>query len=650
MKAYAFRCMMLCAAIIVSGCASFNYTSATDRLIAFQTANDHYNKGKMLFERISSPALRTNEQSADALHREAYDHLAAARDIYEQLFEREKNETIILSLGQTYKLLGEPEKATKTFLYVINNINKSNTDALSELGYTALYYRNDLEDARRWYERILAIDSDNAEAAFYAGYTSYRLNDRARAKKHFSRLVSAQSPGQYRRYAELYLGVLSFYDGEYEECVRLLEPLANESYEDPDRTAWLVAFYKSCQVLERFRDAYEAVAMLAAKHPADMYYTGQRYLLAELAAVPLKDRPPEPKITGTNILPFFIPAIRALSSNDITAARAAVLREMNQPSIEAMQLMRHIERKSGDTFRAQKAELDLSGYYFANGIYSMAIRHLTNLVTQKKYQYLYYDLSHAYMKSGDTVKSADAAAAYVRADITHKTAALTDVADFLMRSKRYPDAIIANDRIIKILPDATFAWLNKGLIYAEQKDEKQALRMTEKALSLLAGENDNAKKAAYYSAGTIYLMFNRVKDATNVLSRALALDPEDPNALNALGYTFIDRDVNVPEGVRMVEKAISYRTSPHFLDSLGWGYYKQRRYDDAKRELLKALAGYTGDGFSVVCAHLADVYLATGDRENALIMFKKALDADEHSSEFDEAAVRKKVKALEGVR
>ncbi|RAX58350.1 hypothetical protein CCZ01_02735 [Helicobacter monodelphidis] len=44
---------------------------------------------------------------------------------------------------------------------------------------------------------------------------------------------------------------------------------------------------------------------------------------------------------------------------------------------------------------------------------------------------------------------------------------------------------------------------------------------------------------------------------------------------NFLGYLLIDHQVDIQEGVRLVQKALEYAPhSPAYLDSLGWGYYQ----------------------------------------------------------------------------
>jgi len=65
---------------------------------------------------------------------------------------------------------------------------------------------------------------------------------------------------------------------------------------------------------------------------------------------------------------------------------------------------------------------------------------------------------------------------------------------------------------------------------------------------------------------------------------------KDPLILNYLGYLLIDNDVNPAEGIVYVKEALKQEpTSPFYLDSLAWGYYKLGRCKEADATMKKAL-------------------------------------------------------------
>jgi predicted negative regulator of RcsB-dependent stress response len=58
------------------------------------------------------------------------------------------------------------------------------------------------------------------------------------------------------------------------------------------------------------------------------------------------------------------------------------------------------------------------------------------------------------------------------------------------------------------------------------------------------------------------------------------------------------------------------------LDSLGWVYFKQKRFDEALKYLKEAAVAFPED--SAITEHLGDVYLALNLRQEALKAYRQA--------------------------
>jgi tetratricopeptide (TPR) repeat protein len=85
--------------------------------------------------------------------------------------------------------------------------------------------------------------------------------------------------------------------------------------------------------------------------------------------------------------------------------------------------------------------------------------------------------------------------------------------------------------------------------------------------------------------------------------------------------------VNLDEALQLLQKAAALRPNDGFiLDSLGWAYYKLKRYRDAIAELERASELVADD--PTVKGHLADAYLAVRDYRNALATYKKLLQME----------------------
>ena len=67
------------------------------------------------------------------------------------------------------------------------------------------------------------------------------------------------------------------------------------------------------------------------------------------------------------------------------------------------------------------------------------------------------------------------------------------------------------------------------------------------------------------------------------MRRVVELKPDDAQALNALGYTLVDRTSRVAEGFALIERAHKLSPDdPFILDSMGWALFKLGRYAEAE--------------------------------------------------------------------
>jgi tetratricopeptide (TPR) repeat protein len=111
------------------------------------------------------------------------------------------------------------------------------------------------------------------------------------------------------------------------------------------------------------------------------------------------------------------------------------------------------------------------------------------------------------------------------------------------------------------------------------------------------------------------------------LKRALELEPENATVLNYLGYSWIDRGVNLEEGFGLIRQAVALEPdSGHIVDSLGWAHYRLGEYEQAVEYLERAATLLPAD--VVVNDHLGDAYWKTGRRKEAGFQWRRVLKLD----------------------
>jgi len=113
---------------------------------------------------------------------------------------------------------------------------------------------------------------------------------------------------------------------------------------------------------------------------------------------------------------------------------------------------------------------------------------------------------------------------------------------------------------------------------------------------------------------------NRTDDMEALLRRAIALKPDDAQALNALGYALADRNERLDEAFGLVKRAVALSPNDPFIaDSLGWVEFRRGNTAEALRVLRLA---YGSRPHVEVAAHLGEVLWTTGQREEALQVWR----------------------------
>ena len=126
-------------------------------------------------------------------------------------------------------------------------------------------------------------------------------------------------------------------------------------------------------------------------------------------------------------------------------------------------------------------------------------------------------------------------------------------------------------------------------------------------------------------------------EAETIFRQMIGDDPQNADALNSLGYMLAERGQKLDEAIGFVQRALVIEPgNGAYLDSLGWAYYKQNRFDQAEAPLREAAAQLPT--VSVIQDHLGDVLNKRGLFDEAVAAWQKALDGDGDSisrSEID---------------
>ena len=128
-----------------------------------------------------------------------------------------------------------------------------------------------------------------------------------------------------------------------------------------------------------------------------------------------------------------------------------------------------------------------------------------------------------------------------------------------------------------------------------------------------------------YDAAMAADKLNQYAASEKLLRKLIQIKPDFAHAYNALGYSFLERNVHIKEAVTLVEKALALSPDdPAIMDSVGWGYYRSGRLDESVVMLKRS---FSANADPEIAAHLGEVLWVRGDKTEATRIWQDSLKA-----------------------
>ena len=120
-----------------------------------------------------------------------------------------------------------------------------------------------------------------------------------------------------------------------------------------------------------------------------------------------------------------------------------------------------------------------------------------------------------------------------------------------------------------------------------------------------------------------------------LMRKVIQIKPDNAHAYNALGYSLLDRNERLEEGMHLVEKANQLAPNDFaIIDSLGWGHYRLGNISKSLEFLQRAYDTYPDPE---VAAHLGEVLWVHGEKEQAKKVLGEALKSHPDNTLLQEA-------------
>jgi len=150
----------------------------------------------------------------------------------------------------------------------------------------------------------------------------------------------------------------------------------------------------------------------------------------------------------------------------------------------------------------------------------------------------------------------------------------------------------------------------RAITLSQTGNHAASMMAFERALVTAANSNPDLLDSDFYlSYGGAAERAGHFVKAAELLKKSIVLDPaRSAQACNYLAYMWADRGENLAEAEQLIRRALELDPgNGAYLDTLGWVYFGQGRYEESLAELLRA-SELMQEPDPVVLDHIGDVY------------------------------------------
>jgi tetratricopeptide (TPR) repeat protein len=201
------------------------------------------------------------------------------------------------------------------------------------------------------------------------------------------------------------------------------------------------------------------------------------------------------------------------------------------------------------------------------------------------------------------------------------------MAENLHRLGRTEEGVALLEAMSGERPERVDALITLGGLKRVQEKFADAAQVYDRAVARI-GTPERRHWSLFYARGISLERSKQWPRAEADFKKALELQPEQPDVMNYLAYSWVDQGQSerYDAALKMLERAVELRpNSGHIIDSLAWALYRLGRYAEAVPLLERAVELLPQE--AVLLDHLGDVYWKVGRIAEARYQWRRALDS-----------------------
>lgn len=489
---------------------------------------------------------------------------------------------------------GQTKQALKSYL---SAMTVSDDPRLAERATRLALYLGDREATERAATRWLALAPTDPQPRAALGVLELRAGNLDAAVGHFQELVRVEPSGAAAGFQRL--TSLLREEAKADAALAAMEALAADYPAEPAAQLQLAELALALKRPELALTAAEKAAALDPASTAPALLKVRAYLLAEQGdkAVALLENLLKRHTNDYELRLQYARALLTLERNDKALKQYELLLKQRPEDAQTLFVAALLSVEVGDHERARGYLLKLVN---AGARVNEAYYYLGRLAQSEK------DFKGALRW-------------YRQVEGEYRPEAMLRIATVLAQQGEMPLARAKLNELRQDYPSlAVRSYLVEGELLRERENLAEAFEHYTAALAQHPKERD-----LLYARALTAALLGRVAEAEADFRAILAEQPDHAQALNALGYTLVDRTDRYQEGYELIKKAFELRPDdPAVIDSMGWAAYRLGRLQEARDYLEQA---HRLSDEAEIAAHLVEVLWRLDERQAALKLLDEAL-------------------------
>ncbi len=531
------------------------------------------------------------------------DTLAHAAEQYREIVRLDPTDTeAALWLARLYRLQNEPDKAEGVLRTLLAR-EPENENGVEQLTQLLLDEGKSQEAITSLQEILQRAPTPKLWALLGDAYN--QIHDLPSAEQAY-RKASEQQPDDINHRKELAQTLLG--EEKFPEALEQYQRLSQMDADDPDNYLRLAEIYRQLKQLDK---AEQNVLLAKERSPNSL-----EVIYYEAAIFEDEGR--------------FDDAIRVLS-DAVTAVKSE-----SEFTPSRRRTLAILYQQLGQLYREN------SNYTAAVNTFEEMLR--LGSEEDRRARVLIID---TYREARDISKALDAA--HKAVDAYPKDRAIRISQALLFGENAQADQAVSQLRALQDGSAADFEiQLDIAQVYEESKrwaDAEQAIHVAEKMQPDASGTEMTG-----FLLGAIFERQKKFDQAETEFRKVLNANPRNSSTLNYYGYMLADRGIRLAEATDLIKRALAEDpNNAAYKDSLGWAYFKQDKLPEAEELLRQAATRESHD--PTILSHLGDLYAKMGKDSLAEAQWQKSLDEWHRvlPAEFESAKmaeVEQKISAL----